>query len=80
MLISMGSKLGKFAPERALQTAVTTQHDLKQDYYDGNSFDIGELEATPLSILSKFPQATIAGLVSTLHMGEQQHCDVTIGD
>ncbi|MFT4678265.1 MAG: hypothetical protein ACI9RU_000460 [Litorivivens sp.] len=62
ILTSMGSKLGKFAPERALQTAVTTQHDLKQDYYDGNSFDIGELEATPLSIISKFPQATIAGL------------------
>ncbi|MCB0760514.1 MAG: hypothetical protein KDC12_03250 [Flavobacteriales bacterium] len=61
-LVTMGDSLGKFAPERALKTAVVIQNDLKQEYYDGSSFDIGELEATPTSILSKFPQATVAGL------------------
>lgn len=62
VLTVLGDRLGKFSPERALETAVIIQDDLKQDYYGENSFDIGELEATPSSILSKFPQATIAGL------------------
>ncbi|MCH2198320.1 MAG: hypothetical protein MK081_06025 [Flavobacteriales bacterium] len=62
MLVVLGDSLGKFAPERALQTAVVIQNDLKQDYYDGASFDIGTLEATPLSIASKFPFAVSAGL------------------
>lgn len=62
LLTALGDKLGKFSPERALETAVVTQQDLQQDYYDGNSFDIGQFEATPLSILSKVPAATAAGL------------------
>lgn len=62
VLTQMSGSLGKFAPERALNTAVIIQQDLKQEYYDGNSFDIGDFEATPLSIASKIPPAVEAGL------------------
>jgi len=62
VLTALGDRLGKFSPERALETAVVTQQDLQQDYYDGNSFDIGQFEATPTSIISKFPAAVVAGL------------------
>lgn len=62
VLTTLSDSLGKFAPEKALQTAVVIQQDLKQEYYDGNSFDIGEFEATPLSILAKAPLAIEAGL------------------
>jgi hypothetical protein len=62
VLNGLGSKLGKFSPERALETAVITQQDLQQDYYEGSSFDIGKFEATPLSVASKFPHAVVAGL------------------
>jgi hypothetical protein len=62
LLTTLGDSLGRFAPEKALQTAVVIQNDLKQEYYDGASFDIGQLEATPTSLLSKFPVAVIAGL------------------
>lgn len=57
-----GESFGKFSLDRALQTAAITQNDLKQEYYQGNSFDIGEWEPTIGGALSKFPQATIAGL------------------
>ncbi len=62
VLTVLGDSLGRFSPQRALQTAVVIQHDLKQEYYDGASFDIGQLEATPLSLISKFPLAVNAGL------------------
>lgn len=62
LLTVLGDRLGKFSPERALETAVIIQQDLKQDYYDGNSFDIGEFDASLSSIAMKSPQAVIAGL------------------
>jgi hypothetical protein len=62
VLVSLGDKFGKFSPDKALQTAVITQNDLKQEYYAGNSFDIGTFEPTVLGIASKFFPATIAGL------------------
>lgn len=37
-------------------------HDLKQDYYGGSSFDIGDYDPTVGGALSKFPQAVTAGL------------------
>lgn len=45
-----------------LDKAVVTQRDLKQEYYGGNSFDIGEFEATLPGVLSKLPIATFTGL------------------
>lgn len=62
LLMTLDERLGRFSPKRALQTAVIIQNDLKQEYYDGASFDIGTLEATPTSLLSKFPVAVVAGL------------------
>jgi hypothetical protein len=58
----MGSYFGKFSIDRALKTAVITQTDLKQEYYQGNSFDIGNWDASLAGAMSKFPQATMAGL------------------
>lgn len=56
-------KFGKFSIDRIFETAVITQQDLKKDYYDGNSFDIGKFEPTFSGVLSKFPQACTAGLL-----------------
>jgi hypothetical protein len=62
LLTSLGDQFGKFSVDQALQTAVVTQQDLKQEYYQGSSFDIGSFEPTIIGVLSKFPQATVAGL------------------
>lgn len=62
VLTGLGPRLGKFSPERALETAVVTQQDLQQDYYEGSSFDIGKFDPTPQSIAGKFPVAVAAGL------------------
>lgn len=57
-----GESLDRFAIDRALETAVATQQDLKQDYYKGQSFDIGDFEPTIESVISKIPIATFAGM------------------
>lgn len=61
-LKAFGDTLGKFSVESALRTAAVNQQDLKQAYYEGNSFDIGDFEPTIAGALSKLPQATMAGL------------------
>jgi hypothetical protein len=61
-LRAFGDSLGKFSVDKALKTASINQSDLKQDYYEGNSFDIGDFEPTIPGALSKFPKATMAGL------------------
>jgi hypothetical protein len=58
----MGDSLGKFSSDKLLDRAVTTQRDLKSDYYNGNSFDIGEFDNDISSILSVSPKALLAGL------------------
>ncbi len=45
-----------------IETIVIKQRDLTQDYYGGNSFNIGYFEPTIPGILSKFFPATIAGM------------------
>lgn len=60
---SLGSQLGKFSLDSALQTVVVNQADMKRTaQYGANYFDIGAVEATWSSVLGKFPQATFAGL------------------
>jgi hypothetical protein len=55
--------LGKYASvDEILNKASLTQKDLKQEYNEGNSFDIGSFDPTIQSISSKFPIATFAGL------------------
>lgn len=61
-LTAFGDRLGRFAPDRALQTAAIIQYDLKQDYYEGSSFDIGHIDPTLESVASKLPAAVTAGL------------------
>lgn len=61
-LKAFGDSFGKFSIDKALKTASVAQNDLKQDYYEGNSFDIGDFEPTLAGVLSKFPVATMAGL------------------
>lgn len=59
----VGASLGQYSTvESMLLKAQVTQSDLKADYYQGNSFDIGSFEPTLAGVMSKFPQATVAGL------------------
>jgi hypothetical protein len=62
LLTSLGDKMGRFSFDNVLQNAVDVQYDLKQDYYQGSSFDIGEFTPTAGGVLKKFPQAVMAGL------------------
>jgi hypothetical protein len=48
--------------DNMLKLASEKSTDLKQSYYEGNSFDIGEYDPTISGVLSKFPIATITGL------------------
>jgi len=45
-----------------LNKAVVSQRDLKQEYYQGTSFDIGDYDPTVEGALSVTPAAIIAGL------------------
>jgi hypothetical protein len=62
LLSSMGSMLGVYAIENVLDRAVVVQRDLKSSYYGGNSFDIGEFDASIGSVLAKSPLAINAAL------------------
>jgi hypothetical protein len=60
---ALGGSLGSYnSVESALNKAVLTKNDLTRDAYGKNSFDIGTYDATVFGILSKFPQAVVAGL------------------
>jgi len=61
-LNSLGTQLGVYSVDKVLERAVVTQRDLKADYYRGNSFDIGEFDATFSSMLSKAPIAIVSAL------------------
>ncbi|MBL0097766.1 MAG: hypothetical protein IPP46_15650 [Bacteroidetes bacterium] len=49
-----GRFIGEYQVDSILEKAKVTQRDLKSDYYQGNSFDIGEFDSTLPSILGKF--------------------------
>ena len=57
ILSNMAGVLGDYSIESVLEKAVITNTDLKSEYYQGNSVDIGEFEATIPSMLSKAPAA-----------------------
>ena len=61
-LAKMGDKLGDFNLDNVMTKATATQQDLKQESYMGNSFDIGDFDPTPISMLSKAHLAIIAAL------------------
>lgn len=58
----LGSVMGKFAIGKMLETASVTQKDLKADYYEGSSFDIGEFDPTVSGMVVKVPSAMAVGL------------------
>jgi len=62
LIQQLNSVLGNYATDQILEKAIVTQEDLKQDYYGGNSFDIGEVSPTIGGVLSKVPIATFYGL------------------
>ncbi len=62
ILNSLGDKMSKFSLDKALETAAITNYDLKQDYYGGSSFNIGDYDGTILGAAKLFPAATFAGL------------------
>lgn len=56
------SSFEKFSIDQALETAAVTQNDLKQEYYDGSSFDIGSFDGSIGSAVRLMPNAILAGL------------------
>ena len=63
MLTQLGDQLGKFSLDNALRTVVINQQDMKRaEEYGTNYFDLGDMEATWSSVLSKAPAATTATL------------------
>jgi hypothetical protein len=62
MLNLMSGILGEYSIENVLNKAVITNMDLKSEYYQGSSFDIGDFDPTVGGILSKMPIAINAAL------------------
>lgn len=57
------SNLGEYGSiDSMIQKASVSYEDLKQDYYQGNSFNLGSYDPTLVGLISKFPYATITGL------------------
>lgn len=61
-LMQFDSYLGKFRFDNVLQVASESQKDQKQAYYGGNSFDIGDFDASFEGVLSKTHVAIFAGI------------------
>ena len=67
VLQSLSGSMDKFALDKAVETAVITNDDLKrEEQYGSNNFDIGTLDGSIPNLISKFPQATFAGLFRPL--------------
>lgn len=62
LLSQMGDFLGLYAIDKVMERAVVVNMDQKQEYYGGNSFDIGEFSANPLSMIGKGHLAVAATL------------------
>lgn len=62
MLRVMGETLGEYSVSNVLDKAYITNQDLKQEYYQGASFDIGDFDPTVQGILLKVPAAINAAL------------------
>ena len=62
LLLQMGDILGLYAIDKVLDRAVVVNLDQQQEYYGGNSFNIGHFEADPLSMLGKAHLAIAATL------------------
>lgn len=62
VLGTLSGSMSKFSVDKAFETAAVTNHDLKQEYYGGSSFDIGDFDGTATGVLPLFFPAINAGL------------------
>ncbi|MFH0895760.1 MAG: hypothetical protein V2A54_15100 [Bacteroidota bacterium] len=63
IISTVRKNLGEYGTiEGILNKAVATQMDLKNDFYGGESFNIGEFDANIGSVIAKVPEGLIAGL------------------
>lgn len=62
ILGQMSSTLGVYAIDKVLDKAVESNMDQKADYYGGNSFDIGDFDASFSGVISKAHLAITATL------------------
>jgi hypothetical protein len=62
VLSTLGSSMDKFSLDKALETASVTSNDLKQEYYGGSSFDIGNFDGTINGVIKLFLPAMNAGM------------------
>ena len=61
-LDKMGENLGQYQLDNVLDKAVVTQQGMKAEYYHGNSYDIGNFDATFSSVLTVAPLAIFSGI------------------
>lgn len=62
VLQQLGDALGQYSVEKVIKTASQGQQDLKQNYYGGNTFNIGDYEPTVAGLLSVAHSAIFAAL------------------
>lgn len=60
--LSVLMTIGNFDMDAAIAGAIEKQNDMKQGYYGGSSFDIGETDASLTGIIRKAPAAIVAGI------------------
>lgn len=61
-LDQLGENLGAYKIDSVLDKAVVTQQDMKATYYGGQSFDIGNFDASAGGVALKAPVAIFAGI------------------
>jgi len=62
ILQQLGNSLGQYSVDKVISTASGAQQDLKQAYYGGNTFDIGDYDATISGLMSVADKAIFATL------------------
>jgi len=62
VLSGLGGSMAKYSLDKAFETAAVTSKDLKQDYYHGSSFDIGDFDGSLGSVVTLTIPAINAGL------------------
>lgn len=62
MLQQLGDSLGRYSVDKVIKTASGAQQDLKQSYYGGNTFNIGDYDPTIEGMLSVSHKAIFATL------------------
>ena len=62
VLEQLGNSLGQYSVDKVIGTASGAQQDLKQSYYGGNTFDIGDYDASIGGLMSVADKAIFATL------------------